>query len=60
MRTKKQTQIFYAVGGFLVLLLIALAVPNFIPAQFVAHELLTLQIQVTDQRTGQPVAPAAV
>ncbi len=60
MRTKKQILIFYAIGGFLILLLIALAVPNFLPARFVGHELLTIQIHVTDQKTGQPVAHAQV
>ncbi len=60
MRTKKQTLIFYAIGGFLILLLVALAVPNFLPARFVGHELLTIQIHVTDQKTGQPVAHVQV
>lgn len=60
MRNKKQTVIFYAIGGFLILLLIALAVPNFLPARFVGHELLTIQIHVTDQKTGRPIAQAQV
>ncbi len=60
MRNKKQTVIFYAIGGFLILLLMALAVPHFLPARFVAHELLTIQIQVTDQKTDRPIANAQV
>ncbi len=60
MTTSKRTWISCVLVGGLILLLGGLALPNFLPTRFVAHELLTIRLHVTDQKTGRPVAHAQV
>jgi 5-hydroxyisourate hydrolase-like protein (transthyretin family) len=60
MKTQKQTWIARGLIGLLLLLLVAVALPNFLPVRFVGHESLTIQLHVADRKTGRPVANAQV
>lgn len=60
MTTPKRKWISGTIGAGVIFLLMALALPNFLPVRFVTHELLTIRVQVNDQKTGRPVAGAQV
>jgi len=55
MSTKARRIVFYIVSAVVILLLIAILVPNFVPARFTAHNAFTIKVHVTDATTGQPV-----
>jgi hypothetical protein len=60
MRQKTKKTIRYTAAGALILLLIAIAVPNFLPARFIFHEFLTFKIRVADHADDSPVPKAEV
>jgi hypothetical protein len=57
-KTKKVT--FYLAGGFTILLLIAILIPNLVATRFTLHEFFTIRIQVTDKSSGKAVPEAEV
>ena len=60
MSTKARRVIGYILVSLVILLLTAIAVPNFIGARFVLHDFFTIKVRVTDAATGQPVSGAEV
>src|SRR5689334_11423885 len=60
MSTKTRRVIGYFSVALSILLLLAIAVPNFIGARFVLHDAFTVRARVTDATTGQPVTGAEV
>ena len=60
MNTKARRVIGYILVALVILLLLAIAVPNFIGARFVFHNAFTIKVHVTDAATGQPMNGAEV
>ena len=60
-RSKRATVIGYLIAGLIVLLLVAIAVPNFINARFRSSSVsLIVRVRVMDKQTGDPIQGAAV